>query len=126
MGTVPGERAQHVQMPAQTEHRVRKAPALGRSRGSVWPAIRAGVAAGVGWGEGLGLVGSAGSGDCAQLGSEASFTLRALFLGGATAAWRAGLTWDKRGALLLFGGTSRSCSEGLEQWSYPAVPAEVC
>ena len=94
MGTVPGEHTQRVQMPAQTERRVRKAPALGRSWGSVWPACRAGVAAGVGWGEGLGL-GSAGSGDCAQLGSEASLTLRALFLGGGTAAPRTGLTWDK-------------------------------
>ena len=54
-----------------------------------------GVAGGVGGVEGLGLVGSAGSGDCAQLGSEASLTLRALFLGGGTAAPRAGLTWDK-------------------------------
>lgn len=112
MGTVPGERAQHVQMLAQTECRIRKVPALGRSPGSVWPASRGGVAAGMGWGEGLDLVGSAGSWDCAQLGSEASLTLGALFLGGGTAAPRAGLIWDKRGALLLFGGTSRSCSEG--------------
>lgn len=114
LGTGPGERVQGVLMPPQTACSVRKVPGLGRRRGSVWPSSRGGVAAGGrGAGEmGLDLVGSAGSWDCALLGSEASLTLRTLFLGGGTAAPRAGLTWDKRGALLLCGGASRSCSEG--------------
>ena len=68
---------------------------------------RSGPPAGVEWlpggrvrgaGEmGLDLMGSAGSWDCALLGSEASLTLRTLFLGGGTAAPRADLTGTSEG-----------------------------